>query len=197
LTYFYCDFRDSNYRVPVNVVGSIIGQLVMQETNIPENLLDLYEMHSKSRARLSLQALLDLLANVLEGTSGLRRTYIIVDAVDECTDREDLLAGLSVPQSLLDLKVNILVARRGENDFKDAFDGLPSLVLRPLLGRIYDEDLILLSASLNAGVGTVEGSGVQGEEDEGIRCMSETLQKKIERLILEGDKRWNIFMRNN
>jgi hypothetical protein len=83
LAYFYCDFRDSNHRVPVNVVGSIIGQLVMQETNIPEHLLDLYEIHSKSRARPSLQTLLDLLANILEGTNGLRRTYIIVDAVDE------------------------------------------------------------------------------------------------------------------
>jgi hypothetical protein len=112
------------------VVGSIIGQLVMQETNIPEHLLDLYEMHSKSRTRPSLQALLDLLANFLEGTNGLRRTYIIVDAVDECTDREDLLAGLSVLQSLSDLKVNILVASRGENDIKDAFDGLPSLVIK-------------------------------------------------------------------
>jgi hypothetical protein len=102
----------------------------MQETTIPERLLDLYEMHSKSRVRPSLQALLDLLANVLEGPNGLRRTYIIVDAVDECTDREDLLAGLNALQSLSDLKVNILVASRGENDIKDAFDGLPSLLIK-------------------------------------------------------------------
>jgi hypothetical protein len=101
-----------------------------------------------------------------------------VDAVDECTDREDLLAGLSVLQSLLDLKVNILVASRGENDFKDAFDGLPSLVPSPLLGRIYDEDLILLSASLNAGAGTVEGSGVQGEEDGGDQMHEQNTTKE-------------------
>jgi hypothetical protein len=35
-----------------------------------------------------------------------------------------------------------------------------------LLGRISDEDLILLSASPDAGARTVEGSGVRGEEDE-------------------------------
>jgi hypothetical protein len=44
-------------------------------------------------------------------------------------DREDLLAGLSVLQSLSDLKVNILVASRWENDMKDAFYGLPSLII--------------------------------------------------------------------
>lgn len=99
----------------------------MQETNIPERLLDLYETHSKSRARPSLQALLDHLANVLEGTAGFRKTYIVVDAIDECTDREDLLIGLNALPSLPDLKVNILIASRGESDIKDAFDGLPSL----------------------------------------------------------------------
>jgi hypothetical protein len=38
------------------------------------------------------------------------------------------------------------------------------------------KDLILLSASPDVGVGTVEGSGVQGEEDESD--MGETPQKK-------------------
>jgi hypothetical protein len=37
------------------------------------------------------------------------------------------------------------------------------LVPRPLLGRISDEDLILLSASPNAGARTVEGSGVKDQ----------------------------------
>ena len=38
------------------------------------------------------------------------------------------------------------------------------LAPRHLLGRISDKDLILLSASPDVRVGTVEGSGVQGEE---------------------------------
>jgi len=46
-------------------------------------------------------------------------------------------------------------------------------------------------------VGSVEGSGVQGEGDGGIRCNGETPQKKIKILTLEGDKRWNAFIWNN
>ena len=35
----------------------------------------------------------------------------------------------------------------------------------------------------------VEGSGVQNEEDWGIRCVGETLEKGMKRLSLEGDMR--------
>jgi hypothetical protein len=37
-----------------------------------------------------------------------------------------------------------------------------------LLGLMSNKDLVLLSASPDAGAGMVEGSGVQGEEDEGL-----------------------------
>ena len=40
------------------------------------------------------------------------------------------------------------------------------------------ESLIPLSASRSAGARTVEGSGVQGEEDGGIRCIGEYHQRK-------------------
>jgi len=39
------------------------------------------------------------------------------------------------------------------------------------------KDLILLSASPDVGVGTVEGSGVQGEEDGRFRCMGGTTKE--------------------
>jgi hypothetical protein len=64
-----------------------------------------------------------------------------------------------------------------------------------LLERISDKDLILLSASPNAGVYTVEGSGIQGEEDESD--MGETPEKKVERLTSAGDMRCNVFIGNN
>ena len=44
---------------------------------------------------------------------------------------------------------------------------LSLFVPRPLLGRISDEDLVLLLASSDAGVGMVEASDVQVEEDRG------------------------------
>jgi hypothetical protein len=69
------------------------------------------------------------------------------------------------------------------------------LAPRHLLGRISDKDLILLSASPDAGARTVEGSGVQGEEDESH--IGETPEKKVERLTSKGDMRCNVFIGNN
>jgi hypothetical protein len=45
--------------------------------------------------------------------------------------------------------------------------------------------------------GTVEGSGVQSEANEGIRCMDGIPQKKMERLSSEADMRRIVFMGNN
>jgi hypothetical protein len=51
-------------------------------------------------------------------------------------------------------------------------------------------------ASPNAGVGTVERSSVQSEEDSGSRCMGNTPQEEMERSISEEGMRRNAFIGN-
>ncbi|KAI9767070.1 MAG: hypothetical protein M1839_004627 [Geoglossum umbratile] len=94
LAYFYCDFKDASHQDPSNILGSTIGQLVMQGKEVPESLQDLYEKSSGGKERPSLQSLLDLLAEIVGGPNKPPCTYIVVDALDECTEREGLLAGL-------------------------------------------------------------------------------------------------------
>lgn len=65
-----------------------------------------------------------------EISRGARRTYIVIDALDECTNREGLLDGLAELHSLMDLGLNILVTSRKENDIKDTFESLPSLFIK-------------------------------------------------------------------
>jgi hypothetical protein len=69
------------------------------------------------------------------------------------------------------------------------------------LGICLDECLkrisIHLSASPNAGVGTVEESSVQSEEDRGSHTWGNTPQEEMERLASEGDMRRNAFTINN
>ena len=128
LAYFYCDFKDSKFQDPINVLGSVIGQLIVQETELPDGLESLFQNCSKARMRPGLESLLDVLKN--ETSSGARRTHIVIDALDECTNREGLLDGLAKLYSLSDLRLNILVTSRKENDIKDAFKSLPSLCIK-------------------------------------------------------------------
>jgi hypothetical protein len=58
---------------------------------------------------------------------------------------------------------------------------------------MYDEDLVLLWADPNAGVGTVEGSGVYGEEDRGSDAWVECDRENRE-VGIESRQRRNIFI---
>lgn len=58
-------------------------------------------------------------------------------------------------------------------------------------GTKSERNLVLLSASPNAGAVVVERSGVEGEYD------GETPKKKMKRLTSEGDVRRNVFTGNN
>ena len=126
--YFYCDFKDSSYQNPVNVIGSLIGQLAKQQIAFPECVQRLYDDHSQGRVRPSIEELFDLIQDVLKGE--LRHTYLVLDALDECTDRTELLMGLVKLNSYSDLNVNILVTSREERDIKQEFNGLPSHCLK-------------------------------------------------------------------
>ena len=128
LAYFYCDFKDSKFQDPINVIGSVVGQLAVQETELPKDLESLFHNCSKARTRPSLGSLLEVLKN--ETSSGARRTYIVIDALDECTNREGLLDGLVELHSLVDLAINILVTSRKENDINEALENLPSLFIK-------------------------------------------------------------------
>jgi len=57
-------------------------------------------------------------------------------------------------------------------------------------------DIILLSASPNAGSGSAEGSDLQSDEDRGSDAWME-YHKKMEMLSSQADMRRNIFIGNN
>ena len=127
--YLYCDFKDSSYQTPVKVLGSLIGQLAKQQSEFPDCVQHLYDDHSNEGARPpSMEELFDLIRDVLKGK--LCHTYLVLDALDECADRMELLKGLVKLNSNSDLKVNILVTSREERDIKQEFTGLPSHCLR-------------------------------------------------------------------
>jgi hypothetical protein len=125
LAYFYCDFKDSILQTPTNLLGSIIGQLIVQENDLPEIVQSFYNKFRSRREKPSLEELFDLLRNLLYETDGDCRTYIALDALDECDDRTELLDLLRKMQLLSDLKVNFLITSRKESDMEESFCGLP------------------------------------------------------------------------
>jgi hypothetical protein len=103
VAYFYCGYTQSESRRAKNVVGSLVAQLCAQ-LPCPEDLLRAFK-ESKLPARTNHPSLA-VLQNALESFSVSSRIVILLDALDECEERDDLLTFL---QKLVSEKSNISI----------------------------------------------------------------------------------------
>src|SRR4051812_14325009 len=104
--YFYCDFRNSDSQDPKCLVGSLVGQLAMQYSEMSKVIRNLYEERRTGNAGKKEPA--HALSGLAEETSGQCRSYIIIDTLDECEMREELLNRLVEIHSKSALRLNIL-----------------------------------------------------------------------------------------
>lgn len=126
LSYFYCDFRSPKTQDPVNAIGSIIAQLCLGINYCPQPLMEAYE---RSRAvrhggrRLDMESAQETLRSICQS----HKVAIVIDALDECDSREDVMA------TLLDLSQRgcsrIFVTSRAERDISLKFQSLPRISL--------------------------------------------------------------------
>jgi hypothetical protein len=130
--YAYCDFRNSDSQDPKYLIGSLVGQMAMQFSEMPKTIRKLDEESSDQRmgerkSSLSLRELFRALTSIVEDASSHCRTYVVIDALDECVRREELLSELAGINSKSTLRLNVLVTSRQEIDIKRAFNGLPTV----------------------------------------------------------------------
>jgi len=100
----------------LNVLGSILGQLCLQTPDAIELVRDLFDSSlapSGIRRRPDHISLQTIIYSLLEK----HRASVLIDAIDECKDREILLSFLS---DLVagPLHVNVIVTGRDETDIR-------------------------------------------------------------------------------
>jgi Cdc6-like AAA superfamily ATPase len=81
IAYIYCNFRRQVEQKPTNLLSSLLKQLVQEQPSIPERIKSLYEQHKDKQTRPSFDEVSKALHSVVTNYS---RTFIIVDALDEC-----------------------------------------------------------------------------------------------------------------
>ncbi len=86
--YFYFDFADHAKQQCENMIRSLITQLAMQSMHMPQALSSLYSTYSDRKIQPTLNALLSTLHKIIEQ---FQTTFIILDAIDECSERDKLL----------------------------------------------------------------------------------------------------------
>jgi hypothetical protein len=135
VAYIYCNYKAKADQNTTSLLAAILKQLVQARPSIAEPVTRLYNDPNRTSTRPSLEEILSALQSVLTNYS---RVYIVVDALDECQEkdgtRSQLLPKLRDLQRKADMR--LMVTSRFiphiENEFR--------LALR-LEARASDEDV--------------------------------------------------------
>jgi Cdc6-like AAA superfamily ATPase len=152
IAYLYCNFRRQQEQKPIDLLASLLKQLVQVQPSMPESLKSLYEYHKNKRTCPSIDEVSKVLRSVVADFS---RAFIIVDALDECQisdgGRRRLLSEIFniqaktganlfatsrfIPDIMKEFETNVsLEIRAHDEDVWRYLDGhmslLPSFVLR-------------------------------------------------------------------
>ena len=121
--YFFFDGRDSqkDFQLHDKLMRSLIWQFSLKcEGGVPKILVNLYARCGNGHQEPTLDDLQNTLQKILDGFSS---TFIILDALDECIEREKLLNWIQAV--ILDKDINLgphlIVTSRLEQDIEDKF----------------------------------------------------------------------------
>lgn len=136
--YFYFDFNDVNKQSLDAALRSLIHQLYTLNKVSRQGLDAMFSTHNDGRKSLSTESMLNVFLNMILAS---QEVYIILDALDECDSRVDLLRWLKGFMQTLPDHGHMLVTSRYEADITSALesDNAVSKVIALHSGRIYED----------------------------------------------------------
>ncbi|KAG9312673.1 ankyrin repeat-containing domain protein [Chiua virens] len=132
LVFFYCDFRSERSTDAAEVMRSLLSQLLLKLRDIPVDPGDILDDLTRAKGRggsvlKNVKQLSRLVSSVAKQFA--RLPLIIIDALDECRDCQNLLDALAV---LGQARLRLFTASRPLQIIKDQFAGLPSISLEKM-----------------------------------------------------------------
>lgn len=117
VAYFYFDFRDYQKQLAAPMLKSLILQIAGQLKGRSIALRNLHTSYPDEKRQPSLEALLQTLHDIL---LSIPETYIILDALDECSEHEDLFEILRTIANWQYLRMHIILTSRYDRDIEDS-----------------------------------------------------------------------------
>jgi hypothetical protein len=169
LAYFYFDFNDIQKQNHGNLVRSLISQLCVQSAIITDSLDALYSQHKDGQQQPSIDDLTTTLRDMLRVSE---KTFIIVDALDECTNRSELLEIIDTMVAWKIERLHILTTSRREMDIEET------------LVPIVTDQVCLQSAKVNADIKLHISERLQN--DPKLKKWPSKVQMEIEETLMAG-----------
>ncbi|KAH7020836.1 ankyrin repeat-containing domain protein [Microdochium trichocladiopsis] len=179
LLYFYFNFSHIQKQNFENAIRCLIFQLYHQETQTQACLDSLYSSCDDGKKQPRLDELQAIFYSMLYGCSPVR---IVLDALDECVPREELLSWLqALNQGAVDVRV--LLTSRPEPDIQSA--------MQLMTGK--NERLAVQATLVNDDIRSYVRSQIRHHEAFGIWRAQPDIQEEIEQCLVQkagGMFRW-------
>ena len=117
--YFYFDFKDVKKQGQENMIRSLILQLYSQSKGTHQSLKALHSscMNGERQPTPGM-----LLATLHQMMKSFGETFIILDALDECSERQELLKDIEEFYHWTDVNLHVLSTSRREKDIEDRIE---------------------------------------------------------------------------
>ncbi|RYN17037.1 hypothetical protein AA0119_g11495 [Alternaria tenuissima] len=118
--YFYFDFNDTQKQDPELMLRSLLCQLLQRSVVIPKGVDALFSSCENGQRKPSSHALLQV---IKEAAQEFTHVYVVLDALDECAQRSELMDMLeTVAEWQLD-NLHLLMTSRKERDIERSLEG--------------------------------------------------------------------------
>ena len=137
IAYFYFDFNDREKQHHENLIRALITQFSAQCPSSPDALTRLYSQYHDGEQQPTGVDLLICLRHII---GCFQHAYIVLDALDECMEREELLVMI---EEMVDWKLDnlhLLVTSRKERDIEDCLESRVSCQINIQQG-VVDADI--------------------------------------------------------
>jgi hypothetical protein len=128
--FFYCDFRDAASERPEAVLGAIIGQLCKLLTSFPPEVEETLQKYTSADGRVTPPSFEELKRLLIHVLNLCPTTLLVVDALDECNNREVLSQLLVDLTTQFPSKLKVLVTSRREIDIERMFQVFPQVSIQ-------------------------------------------------------------------
>ena len=138
VTCFYFDFASRSQQSPINMLGSLLRQLVRGREEIPEIIAQDFRKDKMSIGGRRLQ--FSGISKMFQKITAAKRTFICVDALDECVPENRMMVLESLGQILRgspDTRIFMTGRPHVRRDVEREFGGAPTFIfIRPTDDRV-------------------------------------------------------------
>ena len=119
IAYIYCSYKEQEDQTAVNLIASLLHQLVQKKAAISDVIASLHRQHTKKKTRPTLTDYTDLLQSEARGFS---KVFIVIDALDECSESNGTRDSFLTEIRKLQPNVNLLVTSRHISTIEREFE---------------------------------------------------------------------------